>query len=120
MVPALLQVVTVIRLLISMKVKSIIIAHFFVIVYALLLSQTWSGTVELLPLFGVTIATYASLVLKGIPMRVLYLLPCFFWLIHNIIVQSTSGIILEITVFIINSFTIVKLIKANNLNTIKH
>lgn len=63
-------------------------------------------------IFGMCIGTYAVFVLKGIQMRIAFLIGAGCWLINNIIVGSIGGTLLELTLISVNALTIWRLLKA--------
>lgn len=72
--------------------------------------QIWS-------VLGVIIGTFTLFVLKGIAMRIGFLIGSFCWLTNNILVGSIGGTMLEATVTAMNLFTIYRLVKQNKLST---
>jgi hypothetical protein len=72
---------------------------------------------ELWSIFGTIIGTYTMFMMKGIPMRVGFLLGSGCWLTNNILVGSIGGMMLEVTVMAMNLFTIYRLAKDNKTLT---
>ncbi|KOE88391.1 permease [Vibrio alginolyticus] len=72
------------------------------------LAQHWW---DLWPIVGTTIGTFAIFMLKGIAMRVAFLVGATCWLINNILVGSIGGTLLELTVMTMNSITIYRLVR---------
>ena len=75
-------------------------------------------------MLGMCIGTYSFFVLKGIQMRVGFLIGAICWLINNILVGSIGGTFLEATLISVNITTIIRLLRdkrsANNVvETIK-
>jgi hypothetical protein len=70
--------------------------------------QIWS-------VLGVIIGTFTLFMLKGIAMRIGFLIGSFCWLTNNILVGSIGGTMLEATVSAMNLFTIYRLVKQNKL-----
>jgi len=68
---------------------------------------------ELWPMLGMSIGTYAVFVLKGIQMRIAFLIGAICWLINNILVGSIGGTLLEATLITVNLSTIIRLVKDN-------
>jgi len=66
--------------------------------------QLWS-------ILGMCIGTYSVFVLKGIPMRIGFLLGAMCWLTNNILVGSIGGSFLEATLLTVNLITIVRLLR---------
>lgn len=79
---------------------------------------------DLWAMLGMCIGTYSFFVLKGIQMRVGFLIGAICWLINNILVGSIGGTFLEATLISVNITTIIRLLRdkrsANNVvETIK-
>lgn len=68
------------------------------------LSDLWS-------ILGMCIGTYAVFALKGIPMRIAFLIGAMCWLTNNILVGSIGGSLLEATLISVNTFTIYRLLR---------
>ncbi|MEG3755015.1 YgjV family protein [Psychromonas arctica] len=68
---------------------------------------------DLWPMLGMSIGTYAVFVLKGIQMRIAFLIGAICWLINNILVGSIGGTLLEATLITVNLSTIIRLVKDN-------
>lgn len=91
------------------------IAAIFIIVTASLgyyMMEEWS---QLWSVLGVIIGTFTLFVLKGIAMRIGFLIGSFCWLTNNILVGSIGGTLLEATLTAMNLFTIYRLVKQNKL-----
>lgn len=98
-----------IRTSLSIKTSSRTVAYIFVLIglgWGYYLSASW---VDLFPIVGSCIGTYALFCLTGIAMRLAFLLAAFFWLVNNLIVGSLGGTLLEITLIAVNSTTIFRL-----------
>jgi len=65
---------------------------------------------ELWSILGMCIGTYSVFVLKGIPMRIGFLLGAICWLTNNISVGSIGGSLLEATLITVNIITIARLL----------
>ena len=70
---------------------------------------------DLWAVLGMSLGTYAVFVLKGIPMRIVFVLGAMCWLINNILVGSIGGVLLEATLITVNVTTIVRLLRDNRL-----
>ena len=74
-------------------------------------------------MLGMCFGTYSVFVLKGIPMRIGFLLGATCWLINNISVGSIGGSLLEATLISINLITIIRLLsdqrKVNEIDLAK-
>lgn len=66
---------------------------------------------DLWPVFGTMIGTFAVFMLRGIPMRIAFLVGAGCWLTNNILVGSIGGTLLESTLIIVNSITIFRLLR---------
>lgn len=62
-------------------------------------------------MMGMIFGTYSVFVLKGIPMRIGFVLGAICWLINNISVGSIGGILLETTLVSMNILTIIRLLR---------
>jgi len=67
-------------------------------------------------MLGMSIGTYAVFVLKGIQMRIAFILGAICWLINNILVGSIGGILLEATLISVNITTIIRLLREQKLS----
>lgn len=102
----------VLRTYISIKSSSLWMALGFItvtLVMGIALSNTWY---DMLPILGSCIGTYALFCLQGIKMRLGFLLGACCWLANNIIVGSIGTTLLEITLIVVNLFTITRLLAA--------
>lgn len=68
-----------------------------------------------LPLLASITGTLALFLLEGIPMRLLMLLGTSFWIANNIIVGSIGGTALEVVVAVVNTHTMVRMWRSQNL-----
>ncbi|MCV2401948.1 YgjV family protein [Marinomonas sp. C2222] len=66
---------------------------------------------DLWAVMGMCIGTYALFVLKGIPMRIAFLVGACCWLTNNLLVGSIGGTLLEATLITTNAITILRLLK---------
>lgn len=64
---------------------------------------------QLWPILGTIIGTYSVFLLKGIRLRIGFLLGACCWLINNILIGSIGGTLLEITAISMNLITIYRL-----------
>lgn len=65
-------------------------------------------------ILGMSIGTYSFFVLKGIQMRIGFLIGAMCWLTNNILVGSIGGILLEATLISVNLVTIIRLLQDKN------
>jgi len=75
------------------------------------LAEAWS---DMWSVLGMIIGTYALFVLKGIQMRIAFLVGASCWLINNILVGSIGGVCLEVTLICVNSMTVWRLLRESN------
>ncbi|WP_428804039.1 YgjV family protein [Vibrio kyushuensis] len=84
-----------------------------VFIFISLVSGVWlSNSIwELWPILGTIIGTYSVFVLKGIQMRIGFLIGATCWLTNNILVGSIGGTLLEVTLISVNLMTIFRLLR---------
>ncbi|HCL12817.1 MAG TPA: YgjV family protein, partial [Alteromonas sp.] len=70
---------------------------------------------DLFPIMGTCIGTYALFCLSGIKMRLAFICGAICWLTNNILVGSIGGTLLEMTLLMVNCFTIWRLYVAGKL-----
>jgi hypothetical protein len=95
----------------SIYTSSKYVAAFFIITALSLgvyISKEWW---DLWPIFGTALGTYSMFMLKGIRMRILFLISSFLWLTNNIIIGSIGGTLLEMSVIVMNSLTIYRMVR---------
>ncbi|MGF1861322.1 YgjV family protein [Photobacterium profundum] len=111
MVSALSALLSAVRTATAMYVSSKVVAAAFITIS--LVSGIWlSDTIwDLWPILGTTIGTYSVFVLKGIQMRIGFLVGATCWLINNILVGSIGGTLLEVTVICVNVITVSRLLR---------
>ena len=103
------SLLSVVRTGLSLKTSSKIVAWLFIALSAALglwLAERW---LDLLPIVGSCIGTYALFCLTGIRMRLAFLVGACFWLANNIVVGSIGGTLLELTLISVNSSTIFRM-----------
>lgn len=64
-----------------------------------------------LPVAGACMGTVAVFLLRGIPMRLVFLLCSALWLANNILSGSIGGTMLEATVGLVNAVTIIRMVR---------
>lgn len=69
---------------------------------------------DMWPIVGTVIGTFAVFMLRGIAMRIAFLVGGVCWLINNIIVGSIGGTMLEATLICVNLLTIYRLVRDEN------
>jgi len=70
---------------------------------------------DLFPILGTCIGTYALFCLAGIKMRLAFICGAICWLTNNILVGSIGGTLLEMTLLMVNCFTIWRLYRLGKL-----
>ncbi len=111
-VSALLSVV---RTGLSLKTGSPAVAVVFIAItlgWGIWLADSWK---DMFPILGSCVGTYAVFCLKGIAMRIGFLIGALCWLTNNILVGSIGTTLLEITLIAVNLNTIRKLWKHQKL-----
>lgn len=111
LVSALSTLLSVIRTTTAIYISSARVAAAFILIglssAVYLADSIW----ELWSMLGMSIGTYAVFVLKGIQMRIAFLLGAICWLINNILVGSIGGVLLEATLISVNIITIIRLLR---------
>ncbi|WP_194089063.1 YgjV family protein [Vibrio hibernica] len=97
----------------AIKTSSKLVAAAFVIVSIALGLWIADGPLDLLPILGSILGTIAVFLLKGIQMRIAFIIGAICWLANNIIVGSIGGSLLEATLLTVNLFTIMRLYRNN-------
>jgi len=69
---------------------------------------------DLWPMIGMICGTYSVFVLKGVQMRIGFLIGTMCWLINNILVGSIGGTLLEATLLGVNGMTVWRLLREKN------
>ncbi|WP_153448853.1 YgjV family protein [Vibrio algicola] len=97
----------------AIRTSSKIAATIFIIVSVALGLWIANGPLDLLPILGSILGTIAVFLLKGIQMRIAFIVGAMCWLANNIIVGSIGGSLLEATLLTVNLFTIMRLYRNN-------
>lgn len=109
-ISALSALLSAIRTAMAIYVSSRVVATIFICISlasgVLLAQSVW----ELWPILGMIIGTYSIFVLKGIQMRIGFLIGAICWLINNILVGSIGGTLLEASLICVNVATILRLL----------
>lgn len=103
------SLLAVVRTGLSLKTGSRLVAWLFIalsLALGLWLAERW---LDILPVVGACIGTYALFCLSGIAMRLAFLAGACFWLANNIVVGSIGGTLLEVTLISVNISTIARL-----------
>jgi hypothetical protein len=110
-VSALSALLSAVRTATAIYVSSARIAALFIIVGLssgiYLADNIW----QLWSILGMSIGTYSVFLLKGIPMRIGFLIGAMCWLTNNILVGSIGGSLLEATLITVNLITIGRLLR---------
>lgn len=69
------------------------------------------NTAGWLPVVASCAATFAMFMMRGIPLRLVLLMCTFMWLTNNVLSGSIGGTMLESTIAVINTSTIVRLLR---------
>ncbi|WP_394171830.1 YgjV family protein [Thalassotalea litorea] len=109
LVPATLCLISFLRTLISLYIRSSRMAIIFIVLIALLSYLNYQSLIDLLPIAASVLGTYALLCLSGIKMRLAILIGSALWLINNIFIGSIGGTLMEIFIISTNAFTIYRL-----------
>ncbi|MFA0355609.1 YgjV family protein [Vibrio breoganii] len=118
MMSALSALLSAMRTTTSIFTSSKLVAYIFILASGLLgytLAESWADS---WPILGTAIGTYSVFVLKGIPMRIGFLLGACCWLVNNIIVGSIGGTLLEMTLIGANLFTMFRLHKEAQVTSV--
>ncbi|MFM2481048.1 YgjV family protein [Celerinatantimonas sp. YJH-8] len=100
------------RTSLSVKTQSAYAAWGFIligIVLGIYCSHRW---LDMLPILGMSIGTYALFRLQGIAMRTAFLIGSSCWLANNIVVGSMGGTLLELMMISINLVTMFRIFRA--------
>jgi len=94
---------------IALYTDSRTIAYIFIFITLLsgiYMSDDWY---DMFPILGTCVGTYALFCLKGIRLRIAFLIGALCWLANNILVGSIGGTLLELTLIVVNINTIRRL-----------
>lgn len=95
----------------ALKTQSRLVAWLFIALtfgWGCYLTERWQ---DMFPILGSCVGTYAVFCLKGIAMRVGFLIGALCWLTNNVLVGSIGTTLLEVTLIVVNLNTIRKLWK---------
>ncbi|MBD1557086.1 YgjV family protein [Vibrio sp. S9_S30] len=101
--------VSVLRIYFSTKTKSSYLMWFFIVFIWVLGLPNASEPYQLLTLLSTSVATWGMYKLEGLAMRMTVLLNTLCWLLHNIVLGSVGGVLMESTFAVINATTIFRL-----------
>ena len=111
LISAVSSILAALRTATAIYVSSKIVAAIFIVVGLASGLFLADSVLDLLPVIGMMIGTYTVFVLKGIQMRIGFLIGASFWLANNIVVGSIGGTLLETTNIAVNSFTVFRLMR---------
>lgn len=106
---ALVCIIGAVRSAVSIKTKNHHLLIVFSALYWIIGLPTATEIYELLPMIGSTFATIAFFKYEGIKMRLTIGINSLCWLIHNIIIFSIGGILMELLFISFNLYTIYSL-----------
>ena len=93
---------------------------FFMVITLVLTVPNITAWVFALPLLGGLLGTWAFFRESGLRMRVLMLIGTLCWLVHDIVLRSIGGTLIEISFLIMNLLTMFRLWQARKLPTAEH
>ena len=99
----------------SLKTSSKPVAWMFIVVtfvWGVSISDSW---LDMFPILGSCVGTYAVFCLTGIAMRIGFLIGACCWLTNNILVGSIGTTLLEMTLILVNLNTIRKIWRGRKL-----
>lgn len=100
------------RTSLSVKTRSAVVAWGFILI-GVVLGYYWSNSwLDMLPVFGMSIGTFALFRLQGLAMRTAFLIGSSCWLANNIVVGSIGGTLLELMMISVNAFTMIRMFRA--------
>ena len=100
---------------IAIYISSKVFATIFIIISVSLGGYLANSIWDMWAILGMSIGTYAVFVLKGVQMRIAFLIGATCWLTNNIIVGSIGGTLLEGTLICVNLVTIIRLLRDQKL-----
>ena len=99
-----------VRLILSVKYNKNIRAFIFIVALTLVSTYfTYEGIMSLLPVIASLSSAYAFFYLEKIKLRLTFIWGSFLWLVYNIHVWTISGILNEVMVMSVLSFTIYRM-----------
>jgi hypothetical protein len=102
-----------VRLFASAKWTSPWLAVLFIAVNLIVGYFTATTAIGWLLVIFNSISTYAAFCLRGVPMRLCFLSSTAVWLVNNVLSGSIGGTVLEASIIIANSATIIRMIRAH-------
>ena len=99
-----------VRLILSVKYNKNIKAFLFIVALTLVSTFfTYEGIMSLLPIIASLSSAYAFFYLEKIQLRLTFIWGSFLWLVYNIYIWTLAGIINEIMVLSVLSFTVYRM-----------
>lgn len=101
----------------ALRTRSLRLAYLFILLsltLGIVISDHWT---DFFPIIGSCFGTYALFCLSGIKMRMAFSCGALCWLINNILVGSLGGILLEITLLMVNCNTMWRIRKSHKSPT---
>lgn len=101
------------RSLAALKARTLAVGLGFVLLNLVAGAWLYQGWISLLPIAASIIGTVALFFLHGVAMRVLMLGGTGAWLVHNLLIGSVGGSLLEACLLLANMATIVRLLRGS-------
>ncbi|MGR5096524.1 YgjV family protein [Vibrio maritimus] len=117
LISAVAALLSAVRTFASIHTQSKLVAWLFISLAAALGAYFAEDVSQLWPIIGTAIGTYCMFALKGIAMRVGFLIGAACWLVNNILVGSIGGTLLEATLIATNITTICRMHRESSTKT---
>ena len=114
LIASLTSILSVLRTIVSLKTSSPLVAYVFIALTSAIGLYLFKSWVDILPIIGACIGTYALFCMQGIAMRIAFTVGGLCWLANNILVGSIGTTLLELVIFIVNLLTIYRLYREQN------
>lgn len=96
------------RTAVSMYTRNVIVMYIFIVVIMALGLYNLKQPIEILPIIGTTISTWALFKTQGLKTRYIFWCATFCWAIHNIWVGSIGGSLIECSFLLMNGSQIIR------------
>jgi hypothetical protein len=103
--------VSAMRFFVSVRSRSPVLAVIFIVLNLAAGVFTATSAIGWLLVIFNCVATYGAFMLRGIPMRLSFLSSTVLWLTNNIVSGSIGGTVLESTVAVANTVTIIRMLR---------
>ena len=103
------NVLNFIRTIVSLKYNGTWIGLVFLTLNIAWGSYLYQSPISILPILGSLFGTYSVFYLSGVKMRLCLMAGASCWMIHNVVILSIGGILLETIVIFGNLYTIIAL-----------